>query len=201
MQSLSHTHPFSLSLCPPLQLRTKSLSRTPRFRLSCSSSSPPKLEKEGELKPRTEYRPNWVDDFFLNSLRKNLAEEVGWDSEKSGYDGLIELANGLMVGRTNQQTSEAAVRILRSLFPPFVLELYKMLITPIAGGRFAAIMVYVERCKYLEESKCAGVCLNTCKLPSQVSTEQKCRVQLVNNFAIIHHRRSYVGDWGVHEHL
>ncbi|PKU78566.1 Beta-carotene isomerase D27, chloroplastic [Dendrobium catenatum] len=27
--------------------------------------------------------------------------------------------------------------------------------------------VFVERCKYLEESKCIGICINTCKLPTQ----------------------------------
>jgi hypothetical protein len=27
--------------------------------------------------------------------------------------------------------------------------------------------VFVEKCKYLEESKCLGVCINTCKLPTQ----------------------------------
>ncbi|KAH7292815.1 hypothetical protein KP509_28G000200 [Ceratopteris richardii] len=27
--------------------------------------------------------------------------------------------------------------------------------------------VLVERCKYLEESKCAGICVHTCKMPSQ----------------------------------
>jgi len=26
----------------------------------------------------------------------------------------------------------------------------------------------VEKCQYLEESKCVGVCINTCKLPTQV---------------------------------
>lgn len=202
MQSLSHPiQPLTFSLSSyssyaPLQLQTKSLSTHSRFHLSCSSSSPPKLE---ELKPRTEYKPNWLDDFFLNSFSKKLAEEVGWESEKGGYEGMIELANGLMLGRTNHQTSEAAVRILRSIFPPLLLELYRMLITPIGGGRLAAIMVarvtaltcqwlmgpcsvnsinlpdgsssqtgvYVERCKYLEESKCVGICINTCKLPTQ----------------------------------
>uniref|UniRef100_A0A452XVJ2 Beta-carotene isomerase D27-like C-terminal domain-containing protein n=2 Tax=Triticinae TaxID=1648030 RepID=A0A452XVJ2_AEGTS len=27
--------------------------------------------------------------------------------------------------------------------------------------------VFVEKCKYLEESKCLGICINTCKLPTQ----------------------------------
>lgn len=196
MQSLSHPLPLpSLSS----KFHTKSLSKTSRFRLSCSSSPPPPLVKDEKLGARTEYKPNWVDDFFLKSFRNKLAEEVGWDSEKADYDGLIELANGLLVGRTNRQATEAAVRILRSLFPPFLLELFRMLITPIGGGRIAALMVarvtaltcqwlmgpcsvnsinlpdgsstqtgvFVERCKYLEESKCVGVCVNTCKLPTQ----------------------------------
>lgn len=31
----------------------------------------------------------------------------------------------------------------------------------------------MERCKYLEESKCVGICVNTCKLPTQVSDVPK----------------------------
>lgn len=104
-----------------------------------------------------------------------------------------------MIARSNSETKEAAVRILRSLFPPLLLELYKTLIAPIGGGKVAAMMVarvtalscqwlmgtctvnsvelpsgsswmsgvLVERCKYLEESKCVGICVNTCKLPTQ----------------------------------
>lgn len=33
------------------------------------------------------------------------------------------------------------VRVLISLFPPFLLELYKLLIAPIQGGKIAALMV------------------------------------------------------------
>ena len=36
-------------------------------------------------------------------------QEVGWDSEKAGYDGLIDVANRLMVARSNSETQEAAV--------------------------------------------------------------------------------------------
>ncbi|KAG5567839.1 hypothetical protein RHGRI_003126 [Rhododendron griersonianum] len=146
---------------------------------------------------RPKYRPGIFDDLFLNLFRNRM--EVGWDSEKPGYDGLIEVANRLMMRRSNSETKEAAVRILRALFPPLLLELYRMLIAPLQGGKVAAIMVarvtalscqwlmgpcavnnvdlpdgsslrsgvFVERCKYLEESKCVGICINTCKLPTQ----------------------------------
>ncbi|KAG5061846.1 hypothetical protein JHK85_003029 [Glycine max] len=145
--------------------------RNHRFRVSFSSSpssGPKTVEQVGIAAPKSEYKPGVFDDLFLNLFRNKLVQEVGWDSEKPGYDGLIEVANRLMMkGTTNTATVEAAVRILRSLFPPYLLELYKMLIVPIGGGKIAAMMVYVERCKYLEESKCVGICTNTCKFPTQ----------------------------------
>lgn len=105
----------------------------------------------------------------------------------------------LLKSRTRSETNDAAVRILKSLFPPLILELYKLLIAPLAQGKIAALMVarvtvitcqwlmgpckvntielpngeswesgvFVEKCQYLEESKCVGVCINTCKLPTQ----------------------------------
>ncbi|KAM0071853.1 putative beta-carotene isomerase [Helianthus debilis subsp. tardiflorus] len=146
-----------------------------------------------------QYTPGVLDHVFLNLFRNKMVQEVGWDSEKPGYDGLIDVANRLMLARTNSETKDAAVRILRSLFPPLLLELYKIIFAPVAQGKLAAVMVarvtalscqwlmgtctvnnvdlpdgsslpsgvFVERCKYLEESKCVGICVNTCKLPTQ----------------------------------
>ncbi|XP_027365445.1 beta-carotene isomerase D27, chloroplastic [Abrus precatorius] len=187
--------------------------------LSSSSSSGSKtVEQVGIAAPKSEYKPGVFDDIFLNLFRKKLVQEVGWDSKKAGYDGLIEVANRLMMkGTTNSDTIEAAVRILRSLFPPFLLELYKSLIAPIGGGKIAATMVarvtaltcqwlmgsckvnsvdlpdgtscssgvYVERCKYLEESKCVGICINTCKFPTQTFFKDHMGVPLLMepNFA------------------
>ncbi|KAF3510792.1 hypothetical protein F2Q69_00002824 [Brassica cretica] len=173
---------------------------------------------------KSEYRPGVLDDFFMSSFRNKLVEEVGSDSDKPGYVGLIELVKLLLLkSRTRSETNDAAVRILKSLFPPLILELYKLLIAPLAQGKIAALMVgefsvsifssgkrakgffffaniearvtvitcqwlmgpckvntielpngeswesgvFVEKCQYLEESKCVGVCINTCKLPTQ----------------------------------
>ena len=42
-----------------------------------------------------------------------VKQEVGWDSEKPGFDGLIEVANRLMMkGRTNSDTREATVILI-----------------------------------------------------------------------------------------
>ncbi|KAK9748428.1 hypothetical protein RND81_02G056800 [Saponaria officinalis] len=200
-----HTFSLSSNLYHPL----KSTSITSSFRFSCSSSPPSNLiphAHDQKLGARSDYKPTWLDDFFLDSFRHKLAQENGWDTEKEGYDGMIELANGLLVGRTKQQATLAAVRILKSLFPPFLLDLYRTLITPIGGGKIAAIMVArvtALTCQwlmgpfsvntidlpdgsscpsgYLEESKCVGVCVNTCKLPSP-NTEMGIPLLMEPNF-------------------
>lgn len=39
-----------------------------------------------------------------------IEQEVGWDSRKPGYDGLIEVANRLMMkGKNNSDTRDATV--------------------------------------------------------------------------------------------
>ncbi|CAI9300335.1 unnamed protein product [Lactuca saligna] len=182
----------------------RKLKRKPQFRRSANHGLFRVSAGESGIQKTTEAlvvsrSPGVLDHVFLNLFRNKMVQEVGWDSEKAGYDGLIDVANRLMLARTNSQTQEAAVRILRSLFPPLLLKLYKILIAPLAQGKVAAVMVarvtavscewlmgscrvntvdlgdgsslpsgvFVERCKYLEESKCVGICLNTCKLPTQ----------------------------------
>ncbi|XP_030454781.2 beta-carotene isomerase D27, chloroplastic isoform X3 [Syzygium oleosum] len=184
--------PFSLRHPPP----RRASPGFPTTRLSLHSET----IAAGDAASRAEYKPGAFDDLLLNLFRSRMVKEVGWDSEKPGYDGLIEVAHRLMMkGSNNSDTRDAAVRILRSLFPPFLLELYQLLVAPVGEGKLAAMMVarvtaltcqwlmgkctvnsvdlpdgascqsgvFVERCKYLEESKCVGICVNTCKLPTQ----------------------------------
>ncbi|KAM0954497.1 putative beta-carotene isomerase [Dioscorea sansibarensis] len=176
-------------------VRSKSFRRIHGFRVQSSMARSQSIEAE-----KHEYKPGPLDDLLLAFFRRKMVEEVGWDSEKPGYDGLMEVVNQLMMkGRSSSEIEQSAVRVLISLFPPFLLPLFKMLITPIQDGKIASMMlaratalscqwlmgtcsvnsvdlpngsscssgVFVERCKYLEESKCLGVCINTCKLPTQ----------------------------------
>nr|XP_009383547.2 PREDICTED: beta-carotene isomerase D27, chloroplastic [Musa acuminata subsp. malaccensis]XP_018675933.1 PREDICTED: beta-carotene isomerase D27, chloroplastic [Musa acuminata subsp. malaccensis] len=185
---------LSLSSPPPLP-RHERVHGIPRFRILCSPAGSQQIDM-----PRSEYKPGAFDALLLQFFRKKMVQEVGWDSEKPGYVGLIEVANHLMIkGKSISETERSAVRVLVSLFPPLLLDLFKMLIAPINGGKVASMMlaratamlcqwlmgpcsvnsvdladgsscssgVFVERCKYLEESKCLGVCVNTCKLPTQ----------------------------------
>ncbi|ESR57757.1 hypothetical protein CICLE_v10023805mg [Citrus x clementina] len=105
--------------------------QSPRFSVLRSSIQPqpqaPPIKRESDTS-RTEYKPGVLDDLFLSSFRNKLVQEVGLDSEKPGYDGLIELVNHLMMkGKSSSDARDAA--------------LYKILISPLAGGKIAAMMV------------------------------------------------------------
>jgi len=54
------------------------------------------------------YEPGPLDNIFLFLFRKKMAKEVGWDSNKPGYDGLIEVANCLMTKYRNKLDTEQA---------------------------------------------------------------------------------------------
>ncbi|KAJ7558603.1 hypothetical protein O6H91_04G047500 [Diphasiastrum complanatum] len=189
--SASHqfSHVTTAFVCSSKYLPITQPSR-PIFVQKCSSKEPPLLIHELGA----------FDRLLLTLFRDKMVQEVGWDSKKEGYDGLIEVSRHLMAKyKTSPHIEEATVRILKSLFPSFLLPLFRRLIVPLAGGKIAAVMtarvtqatcqwlmgpcrvnhvelsdgsllasgVLVERCKYLEESKCASICVHTCKLPTQ----------------------------------
>ncbi|KAG0584654.1 hypothetical protein KC19_3G225700 [Ceratodon purpureus] len=162
-----------------------------------SSPSPTVGIQAEELIP---YTPGPLDDVFLKIFRGKMSEEVGWDSSKPGYDGLVDIAKRLLLQyRSGEETERATVRVLRSLFPSWLLPLYKQLVAPLGDGKYSAMLcaqvtlatcqwlmgkctineveladgskipsgVRVQKCKYLDETKCAGICIHTCKLPTQ----------------------------------
>ncbi|XP_035844507.1 beta-carotene isomerase D27, chloroplastic isoform X3 [Helianthus annuus] len=140
-----------------------------------------------------QYTPGVLDHVFLNLFRNKMAQEVGWDSEKPGYDGLIDVANRLMVARTNSETKDAAIAVspvvvralqnhicsccsrktcccharVTALSCQWLMGTCIVNNVDLPDGSSLPSGVFVERCKYLEESKCVGICVNTCKLPTQ----------------------------------
>ncbi|VAH01750.1 unnamed protein product [Triticum turgidum subsp. durum] len=145
-----HVHLLpALPSCPPRAPSSsapsaRGPSRRLASRLYCSSPpvEAPPSGKGGE------YRPSFADDFLLVFFRAKMVEvsEVGWDSQKPGYDGLIEVANRLMIkGKNASETEQSAVRVLQALFPPLLLVLFKALLAPIANGQLASMMLEQQR--------------------------------------------------------
>ncbi|XP_043723139.1 beta-carotene isomerase D27, chloroplastic isoform X2 [Telopea speciosissima] len=141
MKLLALCHPPNFCSPPQYSLRSKFQQKNTSFCVSCSSIGS-ESGKVTTTSSKAEYKPGIIDNLLLTLFRKKMVAEVEWDSEKPGYDGLIEVVNCLMMkGQTNSETQESAVRILKSLFPPLLLELFKMLIAPLGSGKIAAMMV------------------------------------------------------------
>ncbi|KAF3779490.1 hypothetical protein EJ110_NYTH41344 [Nymphaea thermarum] len=128
----------------PLVSRPQNANLIPSFRYRCRRMTRI-LAQTADLKggeTKKDYRLGVLDEFFLNAFRNNMVQEVGWDSEKPGYDGLMEVVNRLMTkGGSNSAIQQSSVRIIRSLFPPIILDLFKQLIAPMGGGKLAAMMI------------------------------------------------------------
>ncbi|KAF0923109.1 hypothetical protein E2562_003332 [Oryza meyeriana var. granulata] len=133
----------ALPPCSPLTScfsSSRGLHLRPCPSLRCSSPSADAASLSG--KGSREYQPSFADDLLLAFFRAKMVEEVGWDSEKPGYSGLIEVASRLMIkGKSALETEQSAVRVLQSLFPPLLLVLFKALLAPIANGQLASMMV------------------------------------------------------------
>jgi hypothetical protein len=110
-----------------------------------------------------------------------------------GYEGLMELTEALNA-RYSNRTQVIAQDILRSLFPSWLPRAFSVMFaqpfpkfssrmnawaTKLAGtwlmgeceindtaeGERQGLLV--KRCRFLEESNCASICVNCCKIPTQ----------------------------------
>lgn len=120
-----------------------------------------------------------------------LAHELGIPRKDvpEGYAGVMDLIHKLTVRADgdSEGLTEAAVRVLRRLFPKWLPYAFAAVISkplPIFAARINALVtvavtqwlmgpnslskedptvVEIERCRYLEESGCVGICINSCK--------------------------------------
>ncbi len=149
---------------------------------------------------KTIYADNAIDRAFIWVFARKMAKAVGQESDRSGYDGFVDLSHRIMRGRNAQQQQQVVGVVLRSLMPSPVLYLIRTLVSPtklvcelnawFATRLFVWLVgpcevrsvtitnpdgstqdqrsnVHIEKCRYLEESQCVGMCMNMCKLPTQ----------------------------------
>jgi hypothetical protein len=126
-----------------------------------------------------------------------------WDSGLETYAGMVEVSRALMAARPTAAAQRAAVVAGFPRVPPFFRRLFpyskwgaelNAAITPaffswlvgpmaqveveVTDPRTGAVTtqrsgVKIERCRYLAESGCVGMCVNLCKVPVQVRAPSK----------------------------
>jgi hypothetical protein len=121
--------------------------------------------------------------------------EKGWKDGVETYQGMIEVSKSLMKGRTAAQQREAVIRgfpqippLFRKVFPyskwgaeinaKITPAFFTWLVGPMKtveveferpNGEIVVQNsgVQIEKCRYLAESGCVGMCVNLCKAPVQ----------------------------------
>ncbi|KAA8498806.1 Beta-carotene isomerase D27, chloroplastic [Porphyridium purpureum] len=120
------------------------------------------------------------------------ASLAGVDVASSGYDAIVQLALCMLQSerRRGIDTEESSLVVLRSLFPSWLAFLFRRMFStpfPVFSERMNAwvtswatvwlmgpnttedggMTIAVEKCRYLEQTGCVGVCVNSCKRPTQ----------------------------------
>ncbi|EME28718.1 uncharacterized protein Gasu_37700 [Galdieria sulphuraria] len=132
----------------------------------------------------------------IHLFRKAIERETGRVSKHRGYDGLVEDCKYLQKYRSPVEQRAAVCRIISSLFcAPVGIQLFRSLlgIMPVTWAyHLSAIFtqvffqwlvgpcqahaihnetfkrgVFISKCRFLEESRCRGMCVNLCKIPTQ----------------------------------
>lgn len=138
-----------------------------------------------------------VDQAFLRFFHASLHEQVKgekYDQEyPAKFEDIAQLAMELSQTEPPAVVQAKALAVLRSLFPSWLPRQYKILFsgpfpkfscrmnawaTWVAGTWLMGKCnvndepkrsqgLHVERCRFLESSGCASVCVNACKIPTQ----------------------------------
>lgn len=150
----------------------------------------------------TEYQDSWSDLLFIALCRIAYGRIAGFQSQRSWtqggetFAGMVEVSRALMQGRTAEQQRAAVIRgfpqvppWFRRLFPysrwgaelnaRITPAFFTWLVGPMApaaaevGGAVQRSAVRIERCRYLAESGCVGMCANLCQQPTQAFFTQQ----------------------------
>ncbi|XP_058737991.1 beta-carotene isomerase D27, chloroplastic-like [Vicia villosa] len=144
---------------------------------------------------RTVYKDSWFDLVAINHLSKSVQAATGIRNNESGYESLVEAAIMAKQKFNSIEQQEVIIQALNRLFPESVFLLIRKLLPPCKftrehfaifttlfftwllgpsevreseiNGRREKNAVYVKKCRFLEETNCAGMCINLCKIPTQ----------------------------------
>lgn len=174
----------------PSSVRSKEVPRRRGFQSVRCAQVQTKSSAPGEKRT---YKDSFTDLVFINGCRQAFGRVAGWQSPRSwkdGYEGMVEVSHALARNR-NAAAQQAAVlkgfpkvpNWFRKLFPysDWGAELnaritplfFSWLVGPCEvvevtmNDKTLKSGVQIEKCRYLETSGCTGLCVNSCKMPTQ----------------------------------
>mmetsp|Transcript_9603 Transcript_9603/g.18424 ORF Transcript_9603/g.18424 Transcript_9603/m.18424 type:complete len:250 (-) Transcript_9603:140-889(-) len=155
------------------------------------------FQKMMETDPETEYNESLWNRFCLAAFRTMVRKESGIKSDLPGYKGLMEESRNFMINATQPEQTKMVYYLMSlifdplkpiwefalvpknrdpypwtpaimSIFTPFFMDFLvgpsKPNLRPEDGSLGG---MKIEKCRWLEEANCKGMCVNQCKLPGQ----------------------------------
>ncbi|CAH2039058.1 unnamed protein product [Thlaspi arvense] len=133
---------------------------------------------------------------YLSKTLQDTAGISNSSSKKTGYDSLVDTATRVASNLDTKQQHELVLVALDRAFPTVILSFIKMVLPPSklsrelfalfttiffawlvgpsevmeteVNGRKEKSVVFIEKCRFLEQTNCVGMCTHLCKIPSQV---------------------------------
>ena len=110
----------------PLRLRSRSVSSA--LAAQQLPSQPAQFRSAGPSTPSRVYDDSALwDRIAIGVFRNGLVKSVGYDVSTPGYEGLMELALDLNRKYKPSQAHAEVRRILRDLFPQFIIRLFPLM--------------------------------------------------------------------------
>ncbi|KFK42667.1 hypothetical protein AALP_AA1G024100 [Arabis alpina] len=133
---------------------------------------------------------------YLSKTIQDTAGMSSSSIKSDGYDSLVDTASRVASNLNTKQQHELVLIALDRAFPTVILSLVKMLFPPsklsrelfaltttiffawLVGpsevmetevdGKKEKSVVFIEKCRFLEQTNCVGMCTHLCKIPSQI---------------------------------
>ncbi|CAI0434220.1 unnamed protein product [Linum tenue] len=146
-------------------------------------------------KRSTEYNDNWFEKEAINYLSRHVQEATGARNEKKGYESLVQATMDVTRKFEVTQQRHLVVQALANAIPSPILHLirtvlpnskfkreyfaafttvfFAWLVGPCEvreselNGRKEKNVVHINKCRFLEQSNCVGMCSNLCKVSSR----------------------------------
>lgn len=137
----------------------------------------------------SEVKDGPLANFAISLFRRAMAPEIGWSSPRTGYDGFVEECRMLLARKPAGEQQRVVFKTLDNLFQAPVGTtafrkyfsqrpglnaaitplFFKWLVGPCWNNRpdEGGHGVFIEKCRFLEESGCKGLCVNMCQQPTQ----------------------------------
>ncbi|KAM7521646.1 hypothetical protein LguiA_011548 [Lonicera macranthoides] len=175
-------------------------------------TTPTKDNNSISTSSKTVYKDGWFNRLAINHLSRSVQAAIGMKNDKSGFESLVEAATATSRKFNPIQQRQLVIQALDMAFPSPIMSLIRALLPPSKFAReyfavFTTIffpwlvgscevresefngareknVVYIKKCRFLEETNCVGMCTNLCKMPSQAFIKDSLGVpvNMVPNF-------------------